>query len=78
MSALCRRIVTSRWFDPLILGVIFVNAVTLGLETYDSVATSVGDRLHLLNDLTLVVFCVEHVIRFGAEDFNPLRFFRSG
>jgi len=78
MSALCRRIVTSRWFDPLILGVIFVNAVTLGLETYDSVATSVGDRLHLLNDLTLVVFCVELVIRFGAEDFNPRRFFRSG
>jgi len=58
--------------------VIFVNAVTLGLETYDSVATSVGDRLHLLNDLTLVVFCVELVIRFGAEDFNPRRFFRSG
>jgi len=28
MSVLCRRIVSSRWFDPLILGVIFVNAVT--------------------------------------------------
>jgi len=78
IAARCRAVVEARWFDPLILGVIFVNAVTLGLETYDSVATSVGDRLHLLNDLTLVVFCVELVIRFGAEDFNPRRFFRSG
>ena len=78
MTVLCRRIVSSRWFDPLILGVIFVNAVTLGLETYDSIAGSAGDELHRLNDLTLVVFCVELVLRFGAEDFNPRRFFKSG
>jgi len=58
--------------------VIFVNAVTLGLETYDSIAGSAGDELHRLNDLTLVVFCVELVLRFGAEDFNPRRFFKSG
>jgi len=78
MTVLCRRIVSWRWFDPLILGVIFVNAVTLGLETYDSIAGSAGDELHRLNDLTLVVFCVELVLRFGAEDFNPRRFFKSG
>src|SRR5262245_32356989 len=78
MTHLCRRIVSSRWFDPLILAVIFVNAVTLGLETYESIAASIGDELHLVNDLTLAVFVVELVIRFGAEDFDPRRFFKSG
>jgi hypothetical protein len=40
MTRACRRIVDSRWFDPLMLGVIFVNAITLGLETYDSSTSS--------------------------------------
>jgi voltage-gated sodium channel len=78
MSALCRRIVDSRWFDPLILAVIFVNAVSLGLETYESIAQSIGDELHTLNDLTLAVFVVELGIRFGATGFNPRQFFKSG
>jgi len=78
MTALCRRIVDSRWFDPFILAVILVNAVTLGLETYDSIARSLGDELHTLNDLTLVVFVIELVIRFGADGFDPRRFFKSG
>jgi hypothetical protein len=33
MTRTCRRIVDSRRFDPLMLVVIFVNAITLGLET---------------------------------------------
>jgi voltage-gated sodium channel len=78
MTDLCRRIVDSRWFDPLILVVIFVNAVTLGLETYESIAQSIGDELHALNDLTLGVFVVELVIRLGSTGFNPRRFFKSG
>jgi voltage-gated sodium channel len=78
MTDLCRRIVDSRWFDPLILVVIFVNAVSLGLETYDSIAASIGDELHTLNDVTLGVFVVELAIRFGATGFNPRRFLSSG
>jgi voltage-gated sodium channel len=78
MTDLCRRIVNSRWFDPLMLVVIFVNAVTLGLETYDSIANSIGDELHTANDVILGVFVVELLIRFGAVGFDPRRFFRSG
>jgi voltage-gated sodium channel len=78
MTDLCRRIVASRWFDPLMLVVIFVNAIALGLETYDSVARSIGDELHTANDVILGVFVVELLIRFGASGFDPRRFFRSG
>ena len=78
MTRTCRQIVDSRWFDPLMLGVIFVNAITLGLETYDSIERDIGDVLHTANDVILGMFVVELFIRFGAEGFSPRRFFRSG
>ncbi len=78
MTAFCRRIVDARWFDPLILAVIFVNAVTLGLETYDSIAREIGDELRRANAVMLGVFVVELLLRFGAAGFDPRRFFRSG
>src|SRR3954453_21407110 len=78
MTLACRRIVDSRWFDPLMLGVIFVNAITLGLETYDSIEQSIGDQLHTANDVILGAFVVELFISFGADGFSPRRFFRSG
>jgi voltage-gated sodium channel len=78
MTRTCRRIVDSRWFDPLMLSVIFVNAITLGLETYDSIEQSIGDALQTANAVILGLFVVELFIRFGAEGFSPRRFFRSG
>jgi voltage-gated sodium channel len=78
MTASCRRIVDSRWFDPVMLGVIFVNAITLGLETYDAIEADYGGLLHTANDVILGAFVVELLIRFGAEGFSPRRFFRSG
>jgi voltage-gated sodium channel len=78
MTRTCRRIVDSRWFDPLMLTVIFVNAITLGLETYDSIEQSIGDELQTANAVILGLFVVELFIRFGADGFSPRRFFRSG
>ena len=60
------------------LVVIFVNAVTLGLETYDAVAREIGDQLHTANDIILGLFVIELLLRFGAAGFDPRQFFRSG
>jgi voltage-gated sodium channel len=78
LAAACRRIVESSWFDPLMLGVIAVNAVTLGLETYDSIDAAIGRELHLANDVILGLFVVELLIRMGAHAERPADFFRSG
>jgi voltage-gated sodium channel len=78
MSRFARRIVESSWFDPLLLVVILVNAITLGLETYDSIAASVGDQLHLANDVILGIFVVELLLRIAAHGSRPRDFFRSG
>ncbi len=74
----CRRVVESSWFDPLMLGVIGVNAVTLGLETYDSIDASIGSELHLANEVILGIFVVELLVRLGAHAQHPGGFFRSG
>jgi voltage-gated sodium channel len=78
ISVGCRRIVESSWFDPLMLAVIFVNAVTLGLETYPSVDEAIGPELHASNDVILGVFVVELLLRLGAHASAPREFFRSG
>jgi voltage-gated sodium channel len=78
MTAVCRRLVESSWFDPLLLVVIFVNAITLGLETYPSIDARVGDELHMANDVILGVFVVELLIRIGAHGGRMREFFRSG
>lgn len=78
MTERCRRIVESRWFDPLMLVVIAVNAVTLGLETYESIERDVGDVLHTANDVILGIFVVELLVRFAATGFRPGTYFRSG
>ena len=74
----CARIAEANWFNFAIFGVILANAVVLGLETYDEVAREAGDQLAALNDLFLVIFVVELVIRLVGHGKRPQDFFRSG
>jgi voltage-gated sodium channel len=78
VSHICARIVGWRWFDAVILGVISINAVTLGLETYDSVEAEHGTLLHAVNDIVLGIFVVELALRMGAHGRRPQDFFRDG
>lgn len=78
MTQHCRRIVESRWFDPLMLAVILVNAVVLGAETYESVERDAAAQLHLANEAILGVFVAELALRVGAHGRRPREFFRSG
>jgi voltage-gated sodium channel len=60
------------------LGVITLNAIVLGAETYDGVEDRYGDVLHVLNDVFLGAFVVELAIRIVACWPRPSRFFASG
>ncbi|HEX5899534.1 MAG TPA: ion transporter [Solirubrobacteraceae bacterium] len=78
IAATCRRVVESSWFDPLMLSIIAVNAVTLGLETYASIDAAVGSELRLANGIILGLFVVELALRMAAFADRPRDFFRSG
>jgi voltage-gated sodium channel len=78
IAAGCTRVVQSSWFDPLMLAIIAVNAVTLGLETYDSIDAAIGRELHLANGVILALFVIELALRMAAFADRPREFFRSG
>jgi voltage-gated sodium channel len=78
MAATCKRVAESKWFQLFILGVILLNAVVLGLETYDGVDREIGAELNLLNDVFLGIFVVEIVIRIAAHGNRPQDYFKNG
>lgn len=74
----CGRIVDARWFNPFIVGVIALNAVVIGLETYPAVNDRYGEALTNANHVFLGIFIVEILLRFGAYATHPGDFFKSG
>ena len=78
VASACRRIADSPRFQALIITVIVLNALVLGLETYDTLDDEVGGLLNTLNSVFLGVFTVEVAIRIAAYGRRPHDFFRSG
>ena len=72
------RLVDSDAFNLAIAGVIVINAIVLGLETFPSVMASYGDQLILANEICYGVFVVELVLRFASYGKRPQDFFKSG
>jgi voltage-gated sodium channel len=75
---LAARVVDSAPFTTVVVATIAVNAVVLGLQTYDGVVERWGDVLDLINALCLGVFVVELLVRLASYWPRPWRFFRSG
>lgn len=67
--------VTSRDVQRFIIGLIALNAVTLGLETSPAVMARIGPALHLLDQTILTVFVLELLAKLFA--FRGA-FFRDG
>jgi voltage-gated sodium channel len=61
-----RKIVEHRVFQPTVIVVILVNAVTLGLETSTAVVNSAGGLLHFVDRLALTFFVVDIGLRLMA------------
>lgn len=72
------RLVDSDAFNLAIAGVIVINAIVLGLETFPSVMASYADQLILANEICYGIFVVELVLRFASYGRRPQDFFKSG
>jgi voltage-gated sodium channel len=77
MAERCRRIADSQRFQAFIFGVIVLNAITLGLETYDF-SNRVESALTVLDGTFLGIFVVELAIRIAAYGRRPQDFFKQG
>jgi voltage-gated sodium channel len=74
----CRRLVAAPRFDATVLGVILVNAVALGLDTYDGISERHAGALVLVQGICLAFYVLELLIRFTAEWPRPQRALRDG
>ena len=72
------RFVESHVFTVVIVATIAVNAVVLGLQTYDELEARWGSLLDLLNAACLAVFIVELGLRVASYWPRPWRFFKNG
>jgi voltage-gated sodium channel len=68
------KFVESDAFQRTIVGVIVFNAVTLGLETSESIMAVAGGLLHVLDRTVLLIFVVELLLRGYAY---RMKFFRD-
>ena len=69
------NLVESRKFTRFITLVIVINAITLGLETNNSIMAEHGFLLHSLDSTALLIFVVEIVLKLYVY---KLKFFRAG
>lgn len=67
-------LILSKLFQRVVIGLILLNAVTLGLETSETVMAAAGGALTLLDEALLLLFTLELVLRIYA--FRG-RFFRD-
>ncbi|MGZ8212506.1 MAG: ion transporter [Burkholderiales bacterium] len=78
MKAFAWRIVSSKSFEPFMVGLIVFNALLIGLETSSTIAESYGRWLAIGNDAILVVFIVEAILKVSAVAPRWRLYFGSG
>ncbi|MCS7058101.1 MAG: ion transporter [Meiothermus sp.] len=72
-----KSLVDSVPFNRGVTAIILFAAGLVGLETYPGLLEAHGTLLKQLNQLVLILFVLELLLRFGAEWPHPLRFFRG-
>ena len=72
------RLVDSVPFTVVVVATIAVNAVVLGLQTYEGVEADWGSELDAVNATCVGIFITELLIRIGSYWPRPWLFFRNG
>ncbi len=78
MKAFCKSVVSHRFFDKFIIGLIILNGVILGLETSSSIMAEYAGLLELVSDLILLVFIAEAAMKITAVAPRFKLYFGSG
>jgi voltage-gated sodium channel len=72
------RLTESPGFGSFVIGLILLNGIIIGLETYPAIRERIGGSLHAVDRALLAFFTLELLARLAAVGFNPLRFFSRG
>ena len=75
LFSLCSSIADSDWFKNAITITILFAGVLIGIETYHEFASEYKNVLHFLDQLILLIFVVEIIVKILAEGTKPWRYF---
>ena len=78
MIQICRKITEWRWFERIIIGLIILNAIVLGIETYPVIAVPYEPVLLSINRIVLIIFVIEAVLKITAATPVFSRYFGDG
>lgn len=78
MQRFCQQIVEHPRFQAAILAFIVLAGLLAGIETYPAATARFGRALDLIDDIILVVFVAEVLLKLGAVSFRPGAFVRDG
>ena len=70
LSKLLKSFIESRIINVFITFVILINAVTLGLETSETLVSKIGNVLTYIDKIALSIFVVELIIKLFVYRLN--------
>ncbi|WP_212926559.1 ion transporter [Oceanobacillus sp. J11TS1] len=76
LQARCSAIAENKTFINVIIGLIVLNAIIVGFETYPSISNRFGSTIYWLDTLLLIVFTIEIIIRLIGSS-SPITFFKN-
>ena len=77
MFNISSKIVKSTIFNHIIIGVILLAGILVGIQTYKEFAIRHNELLTLLDNIILLIFTIEVVIKILAEGKRPLNYFSN-
>ncbi len=77
LAARCRVATEASSFGLAVFGTILFNAALMGVETYSGLAREYRQVLEVAEDVCLLVFTLEMLLRMGAHADRPKAFFRD-
>ncbi|MDM3870567.1 ion transporter [Porticoccus sp. W117] len=78
LTAFAQRLTESGRFQGFIIGLIILNGIAVGMETWDSLASGYHDWFVVLYQVVLVAFIAEALLKMMACWPRPFDYFKSG
>lgn len=78
MKETLKKLIESNGFQRFIVGVILVNAVIIGADTYPTMHRDYGHLLNTLDRICLGIFTIEIFLKILATIEKPSHYFKNG
>lgn len=78
VQQLCATVAEANWFGHLVTGLIVFNAIVVGLDTSNYLHTRLEYVFQWINDIVLVAFIIEALVKMMSTFPRCDRYFRDG